>query len=184
MNFLNQMAYLGEDLKRWKCSSFKDLFYMLFEQSLWATIFYRISRMLFLIDVPVLKIVLRLAGFLLMKCSEYFLGVAIKPEADLGPGLFISHSGLIRVHPKTVAGKNLSITVGVILGEKGLGGKGAPIIGDNVFFGAGAKVLGTLRIGSNAKIGANAVVTRDIPEGATAVGVPARVITTKAGTST
>ena len=178
MNCLKQIGYLGEDLKRWKCASLKDLFYMVFEQAVWATIIYRLSRMLFLINIPVLKIFLRLIGFFMMKFSEYFLGAVIKPEADIGPGLFISHTGIIRVHPKTTAGKNLSITVGVILGEKGLGGKGAPTIGDNVFFGAGAKVLGTLRIGNNVKIGANAVVTRDIPDNATAVGVPARVIST------
>lgn len=176
MRWFQQIDYLWEDLKRWKCASIKDLFYMIFEQAVWATVIYRISRMLFLIDVPILKIFLRLIGFFMMKFSEYFLGAVIKPEADIGPGLFISHTGIIRVHPKTKAGKNLSITVGVILGEKGLGGKGAPIIGDNVFFGAGAKVLGTLRIGNNAKIGANAVVTRDIPDNATAVGVPARVL--------
>src|SRR3989338_3221116 len=178
MKWLEQLGYLAEDLKRWKCTSLKDLFYMIFEQAVWATIIYRISRMLFLIDIPIVKILLRLIGFFLMKFSEYFLGAVIKPEADIGPGLFISHTGIIRVHPKTVAGKNLSITVGVLLGEKGLGGGGAPIIGDNVFFGAGAKVLGTLRIGNNARIGANAVVTHDIPENATAVGVPARVIST------
>lgn len=177
MKWLEQMNFLGEDLKRWKCASIKDLFYMIFEQAVWATIIYRVSRMLFLIDIPILKIFLRLAGFFLMKFSEYFLGAVIKPEANIGPGLFISHTGIVRIHPKTVAGKNLSITVGVLLGEKGLGGKGAPIIGDNVFLGAGAKVLGTIRIGNNAKIGANAVVTRDIPDNATAVGVPARVLT-------
>jgi|CXWL01.1.fsa_nt_gi serine O-acetyltransferase len=176
MKWLEQMSFLGADLKRWKCASVKDLFYMFFEQAVWATVIYRVSRMLFLIDIPILKIFLRLAGFFLMKFSEYFLGAVIKPEAAIGPGLFISHTGIIRIHPKTTAGKNLSITVGVLLGEKGLGGKGAPIIGDNVFFGAGAKVLGTIRIGNNAKIGANAVVTRDIPDNATAVGVPARVL--------
>ena len=179
MKWLEQMSYLGADLKRWKCASIKDLFYMIFEQAVWATIIYRVSRMLFLINIPVLKFFLRLIGFFLMKFSEYFLGAVIKPEADIGPGLFISHTGIIRVHPKTTAGKNLSITVGVILGEKGLGGKGAPIIGDNVFLGAGAKVLGTLRIGNNARIGANAVVTRDIPVDVTAVGVPARILSTK-----
>src|SRR3989338_2472976 len=119
-----QMIFLWSDFKRWKWSSVKDLFYAVFEQAVWATIFYRVSRMLFLIDIPVVKIFLRLIGFFIMKFSEYFLGAAIKPEADIGPGLFISHTGIIRVHPKTTAGKNLSITVGVILGEKGLGGKG------------------------------------------------------------
>jgi serine O-acetyltransferase len=181
MAWFKQISYLGEDLKRWKCASIKDLFYMIFEQAVWVTIFYRIGRMLFLIDIPILKIFFRLIGFFLMKFSELFLGAAIKPGADIGPGFFLSHTGIVRVHPQTKAGKNLSITVGVILGEKGLGGKGAPILGDNVFIGAGAKVLGTLRIGNNAKIGANAVVTHDIPDDAIAVGVPARILPPKNG---
>ena len=129
-----------------------------------------------MIDIPVIKIVLRFLGFILMKFSEILLGAAIKPEADIGPGFYVGHTGMIRVHPKTKAGKNLSIGPGVILGEKGLGGKGAPQLGDNVYLGVGSKILGDVRIGSNAKIGANAVVVKDIPAGAVAVGVPAKVI--------
>lgn len=171
-----QMKYLVDDLKRWKVCSLKDFFYAFFEQAVWATIIYRLCRMLFLLDIPVLKLVFRFFGFFLMKFSEIFLGAVIKPEADIGPGLLIGHTGAILVHSKTRAGRNLSIGTGTILGEKGLGGKGAPAIGDNVFIGTGAKVLGNVMIGNDARIGANAVVVKDIPEGATAVGVPAKVV--------
>ena len=173
---LQQFEYLVQDLKRWKCSSVKDVFYYIFEQGIWVTIFYRIGRALFLVEIPVVKIVFRFLGFILMKFSEVVLGAAIKPEADIGPGLYIGHTGLIRIHPKAKVGKNLSIGPGTILGEKGLGGKGAPQLGDNVYLGVGCKVLGDVKIGNDAKIGANAVVVKDIPDGAIAVGVPARVI--------
>ena len=83
---------------------------------------------------------------------------------------------MIRVHPKTKAGKNLSIGPGVILGEKGLGGKGAPQLGNNVYLGVGSKILGDVKIGNDVKVGANAVVVKNIPDGAVAVGVPAKVI--------
>ncbi len=176
IQILNQFRYLMSDLKRWKCASAKDVFYAVFEQGVWATIFYRLSRALFLVDIPVVKILLRLASFFLMKFSEYFLGAAIKPEADIGPGLYIGHTGLIRIHPKVKAGKNLSIGPGIILGEKGLGEGGAPCLGDHVYVGTGSKILGSVKIGNNVKIGANAVVVKNIPDGATAVGVPAKVI--------
>lgn len=177
---LQQFEYLFQDLKRWKCDSIKDVFYYIFEQGIWVTVFYRIGRALFLIEIPVIKIALRFLGFILMKFSEIVLGATIRPGADIGPGLYIGHTGLIRIHPKCIIGKNLSIGPGTILGEKGLGGKGAPQLGDNVYLGVGCKVLGDVKIGNDAKIGANAVVVKDIPEGATAVGVPAKVITVDA----
>lgn len=176
-NVIDQFRYLICDLKRWKCSSARDVFYAFFEQAVWATIFYRVSRALFLVNVPVIKIILRLIGFFMLKFSEVVFAAAIKPEADLGPGFYLSHTGAVRVHPKTIAGKNLTLGgVGTILGEKGLGGGGAPQFGDNVYVGTGCKILGSVKIGNNVKIGANAVVIKDIPDGATAVGVPAKVI--------
>ena len=175
-NVLNQFSYLICDLKRWKCASLRDAFYIFFEQGFWATIFYRVGRAIFLIDIPIVKIFLRLISFFIMKFSEYFLGAAIKPGADIGPGFYIGHTGVIRVHPGTKAGKNLSIGPGVIFGEKGLGEGGAPVFGDNVYVGAGSKILGAVKIGDNVKIGANAVVVRDIPSGTTAIGVPARIV--------
>jgi len=83
----------------------------------------------------------------------------------------------IVINPACVIGNNVKINQQVTLG--GSGDKGCPIIGDNVYIGAGAKVLGGVRIGNNAKIGANAVVLADIPDGATAVGVPARILVKK-----
>ena len=94
-------------------------------------------------------------------------------DAELGPGLVILHSLGIVINSDARAGRNLVLEHGVTIGaEKGQ----SPILGDNVFVGAGAKIIGPVRIGSDVKIGANAVVTRDLPDGATAVGIPARVI--------
>lgn len=99
--------------------------------------------------------------------------VVIGRGADLGPGLVILHSFGIVINSEVRAGRNLVLEHGVTIGaEKGL----SPVLGDNVFIGAGAKVIGGVRIGSDVKIGANAVVTSDLPDGATAVGIPARVV--------
>ncbi len=93
--------------------------------------------------------------------------------ADIGPGLVILHSFGIVINSSVRAGKNLVIEHGVTIGaEKNQ----SPVLGDNVFIGAGAKVIGAVTIGSDVKIGANAVVLKDLPDGATAVGVPAKVV--------
>jgi len=93
--------------------------------------------------------------------------------AEIGPGLVILHSLGIVINTHVRAGNNLVLEHGVTIGaEKNL----SPILGDDVYIGAGAKIIGAVKIGSNVKIGANAVVTRDIPDGATAVGIPARVV--------
>lgn len=94
---------------------------------------------------------------------------------EIGPGLFIAHG-----HGSTIAaariGRNCYVHQGVTIGWD-YRGERAPVLGDGVFVGAGAKVLGAVTIGEGARIGANAVVLCDVPAGATAVGVPARIAT-------
>lgn len=173
---IKQFKYLFCDLASWKCNGFKDFFYTLFEGGVWATIFYRINRAIFLINLPFIKIILRLFCFFLFKLSEIFFGVSLPPAVDFGPGLHIGHTGLIVINHGVKAGKNLTIAHGVTIGTKGLGEIGVPLLGDNIFIGSGAKILGRIGIANNVRIGANAVVISDIPEGATAVGVPAKII--------
>jgi serine O-acetyltransferase len=92
-------------------------------------------------------------------------------------GLYIGHFGDIVVHENTVIGKNFSISQGVTIGQLNRGEhKGTPKIGDNVYIGPGAKVIGNVKIGNNVAVGANCVVTKDIPDNAVVVGVPGQVI--------
>jgi serine O-acetyltransferase len=93
--------------------------------------------------------------------------------ADFGPGFVILHSIGVVINSQVRAGRNVVIEHGVTIGaEKGQ----SPILGDDIFIGAGAKIIGPVRIGSRVKIGANAVVTKDVPDGATVVGIPARIV--------
>jgi serine O-acetyltransferase len=173
---IEQLKFLVIDLKRWKCASFKGLFYTFFEQAVWATVIYRISRVIFLVNIPVLKIFLRLVSFLMFKISEFFFGVSIPPGTDIGPGLYIGHTGLVLISPEAKAGKNLSIGPGVLIGSRGGGSLGAPVIGDDVYIGVGAKILGKITIGSNVRIGANSVVVGNVPDNVTMFGVPAKIV--------
>jgi serine O-acetyltransferase len=100
-------------------------------------------------------------------------GCIIGRGADFGPGLVLVHSNGVVINTTVKGGRNVVIEHQVTIGaEKGL----SPVLGDEVFIGAGAKIIGTLKIGSGAKVGANAVVLEDVPEGATVVGIPARVV--------
>lgn len=106
---------------------------------------------------------------------ELASGIVLNREAQIGEDFHIVHSGNIKIHPDTVIGDRVGIMQDVTLGTN-MEREGAPIIGDDVFIGAGAKILGTVRIGNGARIAANSLVINDVPEGATAVGVPARVM--------
>jgi serine O-acetyltransferase len=101
-------------------------------------------------------------------------GADIPPNCQIAGGLRIPHPNGIVIHPQAVIGPNCLIFQQVTIGM--LDDSAAPRIGGHVDIGAGAKILGAVSIGHHAKIGANAVVLSDVPEGATAVGVPAKVI--------
>ncbi len=105
-------------------------------------------------------------------------GIEIHPQAKIGRNLFIDHGMGVVIGQTATIGDNVTIYHGVTLGGKGAStsGKRHPDIGDNVVIGAGAQVLGAIHIGDNSAIGANSVVTADVPEGVTVIGIPARIV--------
>lgn len=104
-------------------------------------------------------------------------GIEIHPAAQIGRGLFIDHGMGVVIGETTQIGDNCTLYQGVTLGGTGKDqGKRHPTLGNNVLVGAGAKVLGPFTVGDNARVAAGAVVLAAVPEDATAVGVPARVV--------
>ena len=103
-----------------------------------------------------------------------FCGADIPLNTTLGGGLILTHPNGIVIHPQAQIGANCLIFQQVTIGMGQV--SGVPVIGGHVDIGAGAKILGGIRIGDHAKIGANSVVLQDVPVGATAVGIPARII--------
>ncbi len=104
-------------------------------------------------------------------------GVEIHPGATIGKGLFIDHGMGVVIGETTEIGDNCTIYQNVTLGGTGKDcGKRHPTIGNNVLIGSGAKVLGPFKVGDNARIAAGAVVLDEVPENATAVGVPAKIV--------
>jgi serine O-acetyltransferase len=107
----------------------------------------------------------------------YKLGISISPKTKIGSGFYIGHFGGIIVSDESVIGKNCNISQGVTLGKGNRGkNKGYPILGDNIYIGPGAKIVGAVKIGNNVAIGANCVVTKDIPDNSVVVGIPGKVI--------
>ena len=117
-----------------------------------------------------------LARFL-SQYAKFRTGVEIHPGAKIGTGVFIDHGCGIVIGETAEVGDGCTLYQGVTLGGTGKDtGKRHPTLGRNVTVGSGAKVLGPFRIGDNSKIAAGAVVLKEIPPNATAVGVPARVV--------
>jgi len=107
-------------------------------------------------------------------------GIEISRSCQIGAGLYIGHFGGIIVSPQAKIGCNMCISQGVTIGVSGRGEKwGAPEIGDDVYIGAGAKVIGKIHVGNNVKIGANTVVYEDIPDNAVAAAPGYRIISYK-----
>ena len=114
---------------------------------------------------------------LLSQWSRFITGIEIHPGAIVGECLFIDHGMGVVVGETTEIGDNVTIYQGVTLGGTGKEkGKRHPTIGNNVVVSTGAKVLGSFTVGDNVKIGANAVVLRNVPPNCTVVGVPGRVV--------
>jgi serine O-acetyltransferase len=135
-----------------------------------AVFFHRIAHFLYIHG-------LRLWARLLSHLSRHLSGIEIHPGAKIGHGLFIDHGLGVVIGETAEIGNNVTIYHGATLGGTGKHtGKRHPTIEDNVFIGAGAKILGPIVVGKGAKIGAGAVVVKPIPAGATAVGIPARVV--------
>ena len=104
-------------------------------------------------------------------------GIEIHPGAQIGKGFFIDHGNGVIIGETTIIGDNVTLYQGVTLGGTGKEqGKRHPTIGNNVMISAGAKVLGSFKIGDNSKIGAGSVVLEEVPENSTVVGVPGRVV--------
>lgn len=112
----------------------------------------------------------------LTRVVETTTGISINPGANIGPGLYIGHFGGVIVGEATI-GTNCNLSQGVTLGRTGrIGEHGAPRLGDRVWVGPGAVVVGPVEVGDDALIGANTVVTKDVPARSLAIGSPMRVI--------
>lgn len=144
-------------------------------QGFWVMIVYRFGRWRYGVRPALLR---KLCSFLYKvsyKIIQIVTGIELPCEAIVGRNFVIDHFGGIIVSGYARFGDNCRIRNGVVVGLRRVGEPTAPIIGNNVDIGAGAKLLGPIKIGDNSIIGANAVVIADVPPNSVAIGVPAVV---------
>jgi serine O-acetyltransferase len=134
---------------------------------------------------------LHIIGRMISQLSRFLTGIEIHPAAKIGKNLFIDHGMGVVIGQTAEIGDNVTLYHGVTLGgispaiksKEQVGIKRHPSIGNDVIIGSGAQILGSIKVGICARIGSNAVVTKDVPKGAIMVGVPAKNISKKKTTN-
>lgn len=144
----------------------KTIFKTLLTDGTFAMIIYRLMQATQRCGLAPLAMIFNKINVVLGQCI-------IGRGVEFGPGFVLIHSQGVVINTSVRGGRNIFVEHQVTIGAEK---QQAPVLGDDIFIGAGAKILGHIRIGNNVKVGANAVVTKDVPDGATVVGIPARVI--------
>lgn len=131
----------------------------------------------FLHSRPIFRASLYFPARLILLHYTYKFGISIPPSTQIGSGFCIGHFGGIVVNGSARIGRNCELSHGVTIGQANRGARrGYATVGNNVYFGPGSKVVGAVVIGDNVAVGANCVVTKNVPDNAVVVGVPGRVI--------
>lgn len=170
------MAGFASDIARYRSKGYAGKV-LWGNPAVWAIGCYRLGNWLHTTRVFVLwRIPLKLVSYAVNKWCEVFMEMCIDVQATIGPGLYIGHIGGVHINPGAVLGANCDIAHRVTIGTSAMGRQGAPVLGDNVYVGTGAALIGKIKIGNGAKIAANTLVISNVPEGATVMGVPGRII--------
>ena len=173
---------LCEDLRRFG-GPWQQLRALVLAPRVWAIVAFRFARWVHTASsAAVVRLPLKLLVSLNAALIDVATNIELPPQVAIGPGLFIPHTGYIVVASNVMIGSHCTLTQGVTIGHRSGGNLSSfagPIIGDRVYIGPGAVILGPISIGNDVLIGANAVVTRSVPARAVVVGNPARVISMK-----
>jgi serine O-acetyltransferase len=159
------------NIKKFDPSARHFLDIILTNAGLHAIWFYRVAHFFWVIR-------LKLLSRLISNLGRFFTRIEIHPGAQIGQGLVIDHGTGVVIGETAIIGDDVLMYHGVTLGGRGneTSTKRHPTVCNGVMIGTGAKILGNVKIGAHARIGANAVVLMDIPAGATAIGIPARIV--------
>ena len=144
-------------------------------QGFWVMTVYRFGRWRYGVRPALLRKLMSLGYHVAYKLVQILTGIELPCEVEIGRNFVIDHFGGIVVSGYAKFGDDCRIRTGVVVGLARVDDPCAPVIGDHVDIGTGAKLLGRIRIGNNVLIGANAVVVTDVPDDSIAVGVPATI---------
>jgi serine O-acetyltransferase len=170
------MGKFSEDMAKYRSRGYsgKDLW---LNPAVWSIACYRFGNWLY-VDKPfvLIRIPLKVISFLATKFCVVFMEMDLDPQASIGGGFYIGHIGGVHINPGAVLGKDCDLAHRVTIGASAMGRQGIPVLGDRVYIGTGAVLIGKIKVGSGAKISANTLVMTNVPEGATVMGVPGRII--------
>ncbi len=144
-------------------------------QGFWVMLVYRFGQWRYTVQPAILRKLLSFLYKFLYKVIQIITGIEFPCEVEIGEDFVIDHFGGIVVSGYAKFGDRCRIRNGVVVGLKNIDHVKAPVFGNDVDIGAGAKILGDIHIGNNVTIGANAVVLKDVPDNSIAVGIPAVV---------
>jgi serine O-acetyltransferase len=152
----------------WSRSIWLSNLRILVAMNTWAIITYRFAHWVLKLRVPVVRQLLMVVAIVMERWVRLWTGIILSRDAEIGPGLVVHTPFGVLVGP-TKIGSNCTVGSGVVIAG---GSRG---VGDNVYFGPGAKLIGTAKVGNNVVIMANSLVLTDVPDNTTVVGVPARI---------
>jgi len=171
------IAALRRDIAHYQeaAENVSPVWLLLREQGLWALVEYRLAHASLSLPAPrVVKRMIRVVFAVWRKAVQITTGISISAQAEIGPGLYIGHFGGIFINGEVRMGEHCAVLQGVnIVMSWGKRGSGAPVVGNNVYFGPKCTVAGPITVGDGSVIAANSLVTRDVPPGVTVRGVPA-----------
>jgi serine O-acetyltransferase len=170
------MGRFREDLARYRAHG-ESISAIALNPAVWALAWYRFGYAIYHTRLPRLlmlpfKIIYRI-GYLLIEITTE---MCLSPRAEIGGGLYMTHVGGIHLHPNAVIGKNCDLGHRVTIGDAAGTSRRVPRLGDNVYVGNGATIIGGIQIGDGGRVAANSLVMTNVPPGATVMGVPARVV--------
>lgn len=172
---MNVFQLIYSDYKKYKKYGSNFLSILFLTQGFWASMQYRIANFIFRnVNLPVLRQLLLVLCLIWQKLIELSTGISIPASVQIGHSLYIGHFGNIIINANSSIGNNCNISQGVTIGVSGRNSKrGVPIIGDNVYLGVNAVIIGKIMVEDNVLIAANSLINKDVEMNSVMMGVPA-----------
>lgn len=164
---------ISSDLSRYRRMYSSKLSIILFSQGFIATFYYRVFRYLYISKYFIARVFAKLSYQIVGFWITNLFGITLPIRCNIGKAVYFPHNGGIILHPDCIIGDYSTIFQGVTIGSNG---RGTPTIGNKVYIGANALVLGKIEIGDEVVIGAGSVVTKSLPPKAVVVGNPFKII--------
>lgn len=169
--------YISSDFKKYKKYGGNFITIVFFTQGFWAILQYRVANEVFKMKIPLIKQILQIGCLFWQKIVEITTGISIPASVQVGHSFYIGHFGGIIMNARAVIGDNCNVSQGVTIGVSGQGkDRGVPIVGNNVYIGANAVLVGNIVVEDNVLIGANSLINKNVSQNAVMLGVPAVAI--------